>query len=131
QSANLIASASVDFPLPRAPMMQVKPRGILTLRPGRNPPLISIFSSTHMCSTSAGAGTGGIASHPKRSGKMESAGYATLHQKLVRAGPETPAETNAQKRHRRQQRLRPHPNFSLVLDPNGRPPKQPPQAELN
>src|SRR5262249_8153672 len=37
QSANLRASASVDFPLPRAPMMQVKPRGILTFRPGRNP----------------------------------------------------------------------------------------------
>src|SRR5215467_1986449 len=49
QSANRTASASVDFPLPRAPMMQVRPAGILTLRPGRNPPLISIFSITHIC----------------------------------------------------------------------------------
>jgi hypothetical protein len=47
---NLTASASVDFPLPRAPMMQVRPRGTLTVRPGRNPPLISIFSIAHMCS---------------------------------------------------------------------------------
>ena len=44
----VMASASVDFPLPRGPMMQVRPRGILTLKPGRNPPLISIFSTTHM-----------------------------------------------------------------------------------
>src|SRR5215831_17114816 len=65
QRANLTASASVDFPLPRAPMMQVRPRGILTLRPGRNPPLISIFSTTHMCSPSAGL-TGGMATHPLR-----------------------------------------------------------------
>ncbi len=53
QSANRTASASVDFPLPRAPMMQVRPWGILTLRPGRNPPLISIFSTTHIGSVSA------------------------------------------------------------------------------
>src|SRR5215471_1356812 len=50
QSANLTASASVDFPLPRAPMMQVRPWGTLTLRPGRNPPLISIFSTSHISS---------------------------------------------------------------------------------
>jgi len=42
------ASASVDFPLPRGPIMQVSPRGMLTLKPGRNPPLISIFSTSHM-----------------------------------------------------------------------------------
>src|SRR5205823_1623139 len=44
----------VDFPIPRAPMMQVRPWGILMLKPGRNPPLISIFSMTHICSASAG-----------------------------------------------------------------------------
>jgi hypothetical protein len=56
QTANRTSSASVDFPLPRAPMIQVRPGGILTLRPGRNPPLISIFSMTHICSFSAGGG---------------------------------------------------------------------------
>src|SRR5215813_7745243 len=48
QSANRTDSASVDFPLPRAPMMQVRPGGILMLSPGRKPPLISIFSTTHI-----------------------------------------------------------------------------------
>src|SRR4029077_17155330 len=54
QIANRMASASVDFPLPRAPMMQVRPRGMLTLKPGRNPPLISIFSMNHIHPISAG-----------------------------------------------------------------------------
>src|SRR6266496_6155122 len=53
QIANRNASASVDFPLPRAPIMQVRPRGMLTLKPGRNPPLISIFSTSHIRPTSA------------------------------------------------------------------------------
>ena len=48
QTANLNASASVDFPLPRGPMMQVRHRGMLTLKPGRNPQLISIFSTSHI-----------------------------------------------------------------------------------
>src|SRR5690348_1318898 len=52
QIANRNASASVDFPLPRAPIMQVRPRGMLTLKPGRNPPLISIFSTSHIRPTS-------------------------------------------------------------------------------
>src|SRR6516162_8768911 len=52
QTANRIASASVDFPLPRAPIMQVSPRGMLMLKPGRKPPLISIFSTSHICQTS-------------------------------------------------------------------------------
>src|SRR5881409_2353749 len=52
QTANLNASASVDFPLPRGPIMQVRPRGTLTLKPGRNPPLISIFSTSHIGPTS-------------------------------------------------------------------------------
>src|SRR5690242_7751165 len=48
QTANLIASTSVDFPLPRGPIMQVRPRGMLMFKPGRNPPLISIFSTNHI-----------------------------------------------------------------------------------
>ena len=52
QTANRSASASVDFPLPRGPIMQVRPRGMLTLKPGRKPPLISIFSTTHIGPTS-------------------------------------------------------------------------------
>src|SRR6266705_2757697 len=52
QIANRNASASVDFPLPRAPIMQVRPPGMLTLKPGRNPPLISIFSTSHIRPTS-------------------------------------------------------------------------------
>src|ERR1700747_1770850 len=48
QITNLSASASVDFPLPRGPMMHVRPWGMWTLNPGRNPPLISIFSICHI-----------------------------------------------------------------------------------
>src|SRR5689334_10225108 len=48
QIVNLNASASVDFPLPRGPIMHVRPRGMLMLKPGRNPPLISIFSTSHI-----------------------------------------------------------------------------------
>src|SRR4029078_13619154 len=57
-----MASASVDLPLPRAPMMQVKPWGTLILSPGKNPPLISIFSTTHISLAAAGeeGGTGSI-----------------------------------------------------------------------
>src|SRR5205807_2254232 len=40
-----MASAKVDLPLPRGPIMQVSPLGRVSDRPGRNPPLISICSS--------------------------------------------------------------------------------------
>src|SRR5437667_7200022 len=86
QRANRTASASVDFPLPRAPMMQVKPWGILTLRPGRNPPLISIFSTTHIFSASAGVGQ---AVRPPCNAfrlEVESAAYHTVHQPLSWSG---------------------------------------------
>src|SRR5262245_60773529 len=119
QRANLTASASVDFPLPRAPMIQVSPRGIFTLRPGRNPPLISIFSTTHMCSPSAGAGQAIkplIQSFPVKAGIGS---YATVHQKLVRAAPEPPAEPNVQiaKATNNPQR---HLTFPWPPTPNGR-----------
>src|SRR6516164_11164050 len=52
RTAKRNASASVDFPLPRGPIMQVRPRGMLTLKAGRNPPLISIFSTSHIGPTS-------------------------------------------------------------------------------
>jgi hypothetical protein len=32
--------------------MQVRPGGSFTLKPGRNPPLISIFSTNHICQDS-------------------------------------------------------------------------------
>src|SRR5580698_11166564 len=67
QTANLRASASVDFPLPRGPMMQVRPRGILTLKPGRNPPLISIFSTSHIYSNAAARETGVVGHQHKES----------------------------------------------------------------
>ena len=41
------ASASVDFPLPRGPMMQVSPRGNLSDSSARKPPLMSIESMNH------------------------------------------------------------------------------------
>jgi hypothetical protein len=49
QKAILALTASaVEFPLPRGPIKQVRPRGMLPLKPGRNPPLISIFSTSHI-----------------------------------------------------------------------------------
>src|SRR5215467_23915 len=57
QTANRIASASVDFPLPRAPIMQVTPLGMLMLNPGRKPPLSrSSQRATYVTSTASGAG---------------------------------------------------------------------------
>src|SRR5215469_64886 len=52
RTAKRNASANVDFPLPRGPIIRVRPRGMLTLKAGRNPPLISIFSTSHIGPTS-------------------------------------------------------------------------------
>ena len=45
------ASMSVDLPLPRGPIMQVRPGGSFTESPGKKPPVISIASNTHFATT--------------------------------------------------------------------------------
>src|SRR5215469_16961739 len=76
QTAKRIASASVDFPLPRAPIMQVSPRGRLTLKPGRNPPLMSIFSTSHIGQT---PGTGEVYMVPPANTSSASDRVVSLH----------------------------------------------------
>jgi hypothetical protein len=48
--ANRSASASVDFPLPLGPIMQINPCGKVNFKPGKKPPLSSMLSSVHISS---------------------------------------------------------------------------------
>ena len=119
QRANLTASASVDFPLPRAPMIQVRPRGIFTLRPGRNPPLISIFSTTHMCSPSAGAGQAvypPIQSFPVKTESAATLLYTRSWFVLLQNRP----LSQMFRSRKRLTTLQQHPDFFLAPTPNGR-----------
>ncbi len=46
------ASMRVDLPLPRGPMMHVRPGGSIKDSPGKKPPVISIASNTHFATMS-------------------------------------------------------------------------------
>src|SRR5215471_6663423 len=63
-------------------MIQVNPGGRLTLRPGRNPPVISIFSTSHIFSASAGVKQAGCPPYRAFRWKAEPSDYPNVQQRV-------------------------------------------------